>query len=105
MLSNSDSFSGAAWTTFTSSPMLSSWALESSAADAETRWVYLRCLDQADNAVASDALGNFVVVWRSADQDGSGHGIYARRYNSAGAAQGGEFRVNTTTAGDQVHPA
>ena len=34
-------------------------------------------------------------------QDGSGWGIYAREYNSAGATIGGEFRLNTTTSGDQ----
>ena len=32
-----------------------------------------------------------------------GWGVYAQRYNSAGVAQGGEFRVNTNTANDQVH--
>ena len=28
-------------------------------------------------------------------------GVYAQRYDAAGVPQGGEFRVNTTTAGDQ----
>src|SRR5712692_3772433 len=34
-----------------------------------------------------------------------GLGIYAQRYNSSGNGLGGEFRVNTTTAGDQVNPS
>ncbi len=44
--------------------------------------------------VAMDANGNFVVVWESYFQDGSGEGIYAQRYNASGDPQGSEFRVN-----------
>lgn len=54
--------------------------------------------------IASDTAGNTVVVWQSANQDGSGYGIYAQRYSAAGIAQGNEFRVNTTTAGNQKLP-
>src|SRR5687767_14362256 len=54
--------------------------------------------------VAVDADGDFVVVWASDLQDGGGSGVYARRYTAAGAPAGNEFRVNTTTAGDQRHP-
>jgi hypothetical protein len=52
-----------------------------------------------------DSVGNFVATWASYGQDGSGWGIYAQRYNSLGQAQGGEFRVNTYTAGDQLYPS
>ena len=52
-------------------------------------------------SIAIDAEGDYVVTWTSNGHDGSGYGVYARRYNAAGAAQGGEFRVNTTTAGNQ----
>jgi hypothetical protein len=45
--------------------------------------------------------GDFVVSWQSASQDGSGTGVYAQRFNSAGAAQGAEFRVNQETYSDQ----
>ena len=55
-------------------------------------------------AVAMDADGDFIVVWAS-NQDGSSYGIYAQRYNAAGAAQGGEFRVNTVTANSQNLPS
>ena len=37
-------------------------------------------------------------------QDGSGWGVYGQRYNSSGVPVGGEFRVNTTTNGDQTRP-
>jgi hypothetical protein len=50
-----------------------------------------------------DAQGNFVVTWSSDGQDGSGWGVYAQRFDATGAAQGGEFQVNTTTQGDQIY--
>ena len=62
--------------------------------------------DQISPAVAMQGItGDFVVTWASNGQDGSGWGIYAQRFNAAGVAQGSEFKVNTTTAGDQITPA
>ena len=49
--------------------------------------------------VAKDADGDFVVVWH--EVDGSGGGIFARRFNSAGTALGSDFQVNTYTLGAQ----
>ncbi|MEH2174168.1 beta strand repeat-containing protein [Nostoc sp.] len=54
--------------------------------------------------VAMDGAGDFVISWQSDGQDGSGYGIYAQRYNSAGVAVGGEFQVNTYTSGYQNNP-
>jgi hypothetical protein len=54
--------------------------------------------------VASDAAGSFVVVWQGFGQDGDGYGIFGQRYDSVGAAQGGEFRVNTYTTFSQASP-
>jgi len=59
---------------------------------------------QRSPSVALDADGDFTVVWQSYGQDGTDYGIYAQRYNAGGVAQGGEFRVNTTTAGHQRLP-
>ena len=56
-------------------------------------------------AVAMDADGDFVVVWTSGGQDGPGYGVYGQRFSAAGVAMGEEFRVNTTTAGDQYQAA
>jgi hypothetical protein len=59
-------------------------------------------------AVAADGAGNFVVVWSSfgsAGSDASSRSIHGRRYDSAGAAQGGEFQVNTYTTSLQRLPA
>jgi len=52
-------------------------------------------------SVAALADGGFVVTWHSNGQDGSGAGVYAQRYDSAGNAVGGEFQVNTYEAGGQ----
>jgi hypothetical protein len=61
--------------------------------------------NQGASAVAADGAGNFVVVWQSYAQDGSGFGVFGQRYDAAGAAVGGEFRVNTYTADRQGAPA
>jgi hypothetical protein len=42
-----------------------------------------------------DTAGNFVVVWDNHYLDGSGEGVFAQRYDSAGRRRGTEFQVNT----------
>ena len=61
--------------------------------------------DQKNPAVAIDNSGNFVIVWQSNLQDGSGTGVFGQRYTSAGAAKGLEFRVNSYTFGSQRFPS
>jgi hypothetical protein len=56
-------------------------------------------------SVASDAAGNFVVVWQSLYQDGSGDGVFGQRYDSTGNTLGTEFQVNTFTTDHQEYPA
>jgi len=56
-------------------------------------------------AVAMDALGNFVVAFQSSSGDGSGDGIYARRYGYDATALANEFRVNALTSGNQQAPS
>jgi hypothetical protein len=53
-------------------------------------------------SVASDAAGHFVVVWRSSVGDGDNYGVFARRFDAAGAPLGGDFQVNTYTSGYQI---
>ena len=65
-------------------------------------------LDQVEPAVASDALGNFVVVWQSYGSSGtdlSYASIQGQRYDSAGNPVGAEFQVNTYTPLTQYTPA
>jgi hypothetical protein len=55
--------------------------------------------------VAADPSGNFVVVWSSDGQDGSGTGIFGQRFAGSGGPLGAQFRVNTYTAGNQDRPS
>jgi predicted outer membrane repeat protein len=55
----------------------------------------------SQQAVAYDAAGNYVVVWSSAGQDGSGWGVYARRFAADGNPLTGEILVNQSTSDDQ----
>jgi len=59
---------------------------------------------QTTPAVSMDGSGNFVVVWYSQGQDGSGGGIFAQRFANSGAPAGTEFRVNTYTTNSQFRP-
>jgi hypothetical protein len=60
---------------------------------------------QSNPSVATDAAGNFVVVWHSLFQDGSDYGIFARRYDASGTPVGSsEFRVNSATDSTQRFP-
>lgn len=57
--------------------------------------------DQEDPDVCCDAAGDFVVAWRSSNQDGGNRGVFSQRFKSDGAPQGTEFQVNTYTYGSQ----
>ncbi len=61
--------------------------------------------DQYLPAVASDANGNFVVVWYGSGQDESDYGVFGQRFDASGGPQGSEFRVNSYTAAGQRNPA
>jgi hypothetical protein len=54
--------------------------------------------------IATDAGGNFVVVWESNGQDGSGYGVFGRRFDPGGSALAATFRVNSYTSGAQRRP-
>lgn len=60
--------------------------------------------NQINPVIAVDTVGNFVVAWESNGQDGSGSGIYARLYDTDGNPRATQFRVNSTTQGDQSEP-
>lgn len=61
--------------------------------------------NQYTPSVAMDSDGDFVVAWSAANPDDPSYGIYARRFDAAGAAKAGEIHVNTYTAGVQRFPA
>jgi hypothetical protein len=59
---------------------------------------------QSSAAVALSAAGDFVVTWNSY-QDGSGIGVFARRFSRLGDPLAGEFQVNSYTQALQSYPA
>jgi Ca2+-binding RTX toxin-like protein len=59
---------------------------------------------QYQPSVAALSDGGYVVTWASETQDGSGLGIYARRYDATGAAEG-EMQVNSSTTNAQQQPS
>jgi hypothetical protein len=61
--------------------------------------------DQKGVGVAGDPTGDSAVVWWSVGQDGSGPGIYTRRFDTGGAPLTGEQPVNTFSTGSQWFPA
>jgi hypothetical protein len=48
---------------------------------------------------------DFLAVWTSLGQDGSGAGVFGRFLRSDVTPEGNEFLVNTTTVGSQIYPA
>ncbi|HKC24315.1 MAG TPA: hypothetical protein VKF32_06215, partial [Thermoanaerobaculia bacterium] len=61
---------------------------------------------QSYPSVSADAAGGFVVAWESTGQDGDpAFGVTARRYAASGVPLTADFRVNSTTTANQIHPA
>jgi len=54
--------------------------------------------------ISHDSSGGFVVAWESWAQDGSGNGVFGRRFDSAGGALGVEFQVSQFTTQQQDSP-
>src|SRR3954469_840316 len=63
--------------------------------------------EQSEPKVVKLASGGFVIIWvdQSGHTDPSGRGVIGQLFDSTGAKVGGEFLVNTTTAGDQDTPS
>jgi hypothetical protein len=55
--------------------------------------------------IATDAAGNFVVVWESEAQDLTSYGVFGRRFDSAGNPLGSDFQVNSYLTGSHRYPA
>ena len=58
---------------------------------------------QLGSNIDMDADGNFVIVW-AGDADVTGLDVFAQRFDAGGSRRGGEFRVNTSTLGNQGYP-
>jgi hypothetical protein len=55
--------------------------------------------------IAAAPSGNFVVVWHSYGRDGSGYGVFGRRFDVSGTPLGTEFQANTYTTSNQRFPS
>jgi hypothetical protein len=55
--------------------------------------------------IATDAAGNFVVVWTSEAQDLTSYGVFGRRFDSGGNPVGSDFQINSYLTGNQRDPA
>jgi len=60
---------------------------------------------QYSPSIAALSGGGFVVTWMSSTQENGNHGVYGQVFDSSGNPVGGEFRVNTYSAGDQYRPS
>ena len=49
--------------------------------------------------------GDYLIIWTSLGQDGSREGVYGQFVHEGDSPVGNEFRVNTTTLGQQMQPA
>lgn len=56
---------------------------------------------QGNASVAVTDTNEFLVTWSSSGQDGSGRGIFGRRFDVSGNPIGPELRINTYTTADQ----
>jgi len=70
----------------------------------EFKIVTSNAYDESNNSIAMTSDGKFVITWDSY-RDGGEYGIYAKRYNADGTANGSEFRVNTYTTNAQQYPS
>jgi hypothetical protein len=48
--------------------------------------------------------GNYLIVWTSLGEDGSREGVFGQFVSEGNTLVGGQFLVNTTTAGQQMQP-
>ncbi|MFN8442692.1 MAG: right-handed parallel beta-helix repeat-containing protein [Caldilineaceae bacterium] len=60
--------------------------------------------DQALWSVDINNSGMLILVWTSFLQDGDSFGIFGQRYAADGSPMGGEFQINSITAGLQNRP-
>jgi hypothetical protein len=60
---------------------------------------------QQSPSIASDAAGEFIVVWQSNGSSGSGSSVQGQRYDASGSPIDGEFQVDSYTTGSQDRPS
>jgi len=81
------------------------WSSSGAPLGAEFRLDTFTTNNPASPMVASDGVGNFVVVWSSFHQPSSTVAVHGRRYGSTGAPTGDEFLVNTFATSFAIAPS
>lgn len=81
------------------------YALDGQALSGEFRVNVATSGNQLQPAVAMAADGSFLVVWASDQGDGSGYGVFARRFDAGGNATTGDLLLPAATLHDQTAPA
>lgn len=71
----------------------------------DTRRVNTQVLGDQFGPKISSLGTDYLIVWTSLGQDGSREGVYGQFIRGDGTPFGGEFRANTTTVSQQMHPA
>jgi hypothetical protein len=61
--------------------------------------------DRRPEVAVVESTGDFVVVWQTYGGDGSGYGIFGRRFANSGVPASAEFQVNTYVADQQTNPS
>ena len=77
------------------------WSAAGEALSPESAASTVSAGNQSSPSIASAADGRSVIAWTDSGADGSGSGVYARRYLANGEPAGPVFALHTSTTGNQ----
>ena len=77
------------------------WSAAGEALNPESAASTVSAGNQSSPSIASAADGRSVIAWTDSGADGSGSGVYARRYLANGEPAGPVFALHTSTTGNQ----
>lgn len=77
------------------------WSAAGEALNTDTAASTVSTGDQSAPSIASAADGRSVIAWTDSAADGSGSGVYARRYLANGEPAGPVFALHTNSTGNQ----
>ena len=80
---------------------ITAWSAAGEALNTDTAASTVSAGNQSAPSIASAADGRSVIAWTDSAADGSGSGVYARRYLANGEPAGPVFALHTSTLGDQ----
>lgn len=80
---------------------ITAWGAAGEALNTDTAVSTVSAGNQNRPAIASAADGRSVIAWTDSAADGSGSGVYARRYLANGEPAGPVFALHTSTTGNQ----